>query len=93
MDEGRHTSYQRRLPVRWDSVHSKADRWARRGVVLSYCRMRGAIAVSADLDGINIAQGSELPDFPTYGLSPWGTALTYKLLRKAHGLELDSAPS
>src|SRR6266446_7774835 len=26
----------------------------------SYCRMRGAIAVSADLDGINITQGSEL---------------------------------
>jgi hypothetical protein len=26
----------------------------------SYCRMRGAIAVSADLDGINIIQGGEL---------------------------------
>src|SRR5215469_17479364 len=26
----------------------------------SYCRMRGAIAVSADLDGINITQGLEL---------------------------------
>ena len=26
----------------------------------SYCRMRGAIAVSADLDGINITQGREL---------------------------------
>jgi hypothetical protein len=26
----------------------------------SYCRMRGAIAVSADLDGINITQGGEL---------------------------------
>ena len=26
----------------------------------SYCRMRGAVAVSADLDGINITQGSEL---------------------------------
>ena len=26
----------------------------------SYCRMRGAIAVSADLDGINITQGCEL---------------------------------
>ena len=26
----------------------------------SYCRMRGAIAVSADLDGINITQGAEL---------------------------------
>ena len=26
----------------------------------SYCRMRGAIAVSADLDGINITQGVEL---------------------------------
>src|SRR5690349_14839714 len=26
----------------------------------SYCRMRGAIAVSADLDDINITEGSEL---------------------------------
>jgi hypothetical protein len=26
----------------------------------SYCRMRGAIAVSADLDGIDITQGREL---------------------------------
>jgi len=26
----------------------------------SYCRMRGAVAVSADLDGINITQGGEL---------------------------------
>ena len=27
----------------------------------SYCRMRGAITVSADLDGINSAQGSGEP--------------------------------
>jgi len=26
----------------------------------SYCRMRGAVAVSADLDGISITQGSDL---------------------------------
>jgi hypothetical protein len=26
----------------------------------SYCRMRGAVAVSADLEGINITQGGEL---------------------------------
>ena len=26
----------------------------------SYCRMRGAIAVSANLDGVNVTQGAEL---------------------------------
>jgi len=34
VDEGRHTSYQRRLPLRWGSVHSKAVRWASFGAAL-----------------------------------------------------------
>ena len=45
--------------VRFTARLTDGLRSARR-CTCSYCRMRGAIAVSADLDGINITQGSEL---------------------------------
>ena len=44
--------------VRFTARLTDGLRSARR-CTCSYCRMRGAIAVSADLDGINITQGSE----------------------------------
>src|SRR5438477_6529083 len=45
--------------VRFTARLTDGLRSARR-CTCSYCRMRGAIAVSADLDGINITRGSEL---------------------------------
>lgn len=45
--------------VQFTARLSDGFRSARR-CTCSYCRMRGAIAVSADLDGINITQGAEL---------------------------------
>src|SRR5258708_20724314 len=45
--------------VRFTARLTDGLRSARR-CTCSYCGMRGAIAVSADLDGINIMQGSEL---------------------------------
>lgn len=45
--------------VRFTARLTDGLRSARR-CTCSYCRMRGAVAVSADLDGINITQGSEL---------------------------------
>ena len=46
--------------VRFTVRLSDGLRSARR-CTCSYCRMRGAITVSADLDGINSAQGSGEP--------------------------------
>lgn len=53
---------QRRLPLRCSAFHGEAHRWALFGKALtcSYCCMRGAIAVSVDLDDINITRGGEL---------------------------------
>jgi hypothetical protein len=45
--------------VRFTARLTDGLRSARR-CTCSYCRMRGAIAVSADLDGINITHGGEL---------------------------------
>ncbi|MGA2563903.1 MAG: GFA family protein [Steroidobacteraceae bacterium] len=45
--------------VRFTATLTDGLRSARR-CACSYCRMRGAIAVSANLDGINVSQGSEL---------------------------------
>ena len=44
--------------VRFTAKLTDGLRSARR-CTCTYCRMRGAVAVSADLDGINITQGSE----------------------------------